>query len=222
MKQSSSPPEQDYLRRVRVRLRLPEERKSFDGLLETRHYLQSARVGGQSLRYIAEVDGQWVALLVFSGAAPHTKARESEISWTPRQRARRLCFVVNNSRFLILPERQRYPNLASRVLGLCLKRLSADWQERWGHPGVVAERYFDESERRGPCSRACGLKALGFTAGYGRSRRDYYQEHGVPKQLYVRELRRRAIGILRQGRLPADLAAHEEKIVGPCPPRPTP
>ena len=62
---------------------------------------------------------------------------------------------------------------------------------------------------------------MGFTAGYGRSSRDYYEEHGVPKQLYVRELRRRAIGILRQGRLPADLAAQEEKIIGPCPLRAT-
>ena len=139
MKPPNGLPEQDYLRRVILRLMLPEERERFDSLLETRHYLQSARVGGQNLRYIAEVDGQWVALLVFSGAAPHTKARESEIRWTPRQRARRLCFVVNNSRFLVLPERQRYPNLASRVLGLCLKRLNADWQERWGHPVVLVE-----------------------------------------------------------------------------------
>jgi len=221
MKQSNSLPEQDYLGRVSLRLMLAEERERFDGLLESRHYLHSARVGGQSLRYIAEVDGQWVALLVFGGAAPHTKARESQIRWTARQRARRLGFVVNNSRFLILAERQRYPNLASRVLALCLKRLNADWQQRWGHPVVLVESYVDESQYRGTCYRACGFKALGFTAGYGRSSRDYYQEHGVPKQLYVRELRRRAMGILRQGRLPADLAAHEEKISGPCPLRAT-
>jgi len=214
-------PEHDYLRRVSVRLMLPEERDRFDGLLETRHYLHSARVGGQSLRYIAAVDGQWVALLVFSGAAPHTKARENEIGWTPRQRARRLGFVVNNSRFLVLPERQRYPNLASRVLGLCLKRLNADWQEHWDHPVVLVESYVDESRYRGTCYRACGFKALGFTAGYGRSSRDYYEQHGKPKQLYVRELRARAVSILRQGRLPADLAAHEEKIGGPCPLRAT-
>ena len=221
MKQSKSLPEQDYLRRVSVRLMLPEERERFDGLLESRHYLHSARVGGPSLRYVAEVDGQWVALLVFSGAAPHTKAREGEIGWTPRQRARRLCFVINNSRFLVLPERQRYPNLASRVLGLCLKRVNADWQEHWGHPVVLVESYVDESQYRGTCYRACGFKALGFTAGYGRSSRDYYEEHGLPKQLYVRELRPRAIGILRQGRLPSDLAAHEEKVSGPCPLRAT-
>src|SRR6266566_9915422 len=81
--------------------------------------VQPARLGGQSLRYVAEINGQWVALITFSGAAPHTKAREQKVRWTPRHRARRLSFVVNNSRFLVLPERQRYPNLPSRVLSLC-------------------------------------------------------------------------------------------------------
>ena len=210
-------PEAEFLNRVEIRLLAPEEREGFDELLEQEHYLGSARVGGQSLRYVAEVDGQWVALLTFSGAAPHTKAREHKIGWTPRQRARRLGWVVNNSRFLVLPERQRYPNLASRVLALALKRLNADWQEHWGHPVLLVESYVDESKYRGTCYRACGFEAVGLTAGYGRSSRDYYFEHGHPKQLYLRELRPRAMGILRQGRLPADLAEHEEKISGPCP-----
>jgi hypothetical protein len=211
----------DYLSQVTLRRILPEERERFDLLLESQHYLHSARVGGQSLRYVAAVEDEWVALLVFSGAAPHTKARECAVRWTPRQRARRLCFVVNNSRFLILPERQRYPNLASRVLALCLKRLDADWQAQWGHPVVLVESYVDESQYRGTCYRACGFQAVGLTAGYGRSSRDYYEEHGQPKQLYLRELRPRAMGLLRQGRLPADLAEHEEKISGPCPLRAT-
>ena len=209
--------ESDLLRQVTVRLITPEERDRFDQLLEQRHYLQSARLGGPSLRYVAEVDGQWVALITFSGASPHTKAREQKIRWTPRQRARRLGFVVNNSRFLVLPERQRYPNLASRVLALCLKGLNGDWQERWGHPVLLVESYVDESQYRGTCYRACGFEAVGLTAGFGRCSRDYYCEHGQPKQLYLRELRPRAMGLLRQGRLPRDLAEHEEKISGPCP-----
>ena len=162
-----------------------------------------------------------MALITFSGAAPYTKAREHKIRWTPRQRARRLCFVVNNSRFLVLPERTQYPNLASRVLALCLKQLNGDWQTQWGHPVVLVESYVDESQYCGICYRACGFAAVGLTAGCGRSSRDYYLEPGQPKQLYLRELRPRALDILRQGRLPADLAAHEDKICGPCPLRAT-
>jgi len=133
----NSKPESEVLRRITVRLVRPEERERFDLLLEKEHYLHSARLGGQALRYVAEWDGEWVALICFSAPAWHLKAREKWLKWSPRQRARRLCLVVNNSRFLVLPERHRYPNLASRVLASCLKRLDADWQERaLYHPGL--------------------------------------------------------------------------------------
>ena len=209
--------EADVLKRVTVRLIREDERDAFDRTLEQRHYLASARLAGQTLRYVAELDGQWVALVCFGAAALHLKGREQWIRWTPRQRARRLPLVVNNSRFLVLPERQRYPNLASRVLGLCLRRLSDDWQARWGHPVLVVESFVDESRYRGTCYRACGFEAVGLTGGYGRASRDFYQEHGQPKQLYLRELRPRARAVLRRGRLPQGLAEHEENLAGPCP-----
>jgi len=133
------------LKRVLVRLLLEHERPEFDRLLTEKHYLHDWVLTGQSLRYVAELDGQWVALISFSAASFHLKAREKWIAWSPRQRARRLPFVVNNSRFLVLPERQRYPNLASRVLGLCRRRLNADWQERWQHPVLAVESFVDES-----------------------------------------------------------------------------
>jgi hypothetical protein len=100
-------------------------------LLETEHHLQSARIGGRYMRYVAEVDGHWVAILTFSGAAPHLKQREKWVGWNARQRARRLGFVINNSRFLLLVERERHPNLALKSLGLALRRVARDWQERW-------------------------------------------------------------------------------------------
>jgi hypothetical protein len=72
-----------------------------------------------------------VAILTFSGAAPHLKQREKWVGWSARQRARRLGFVINNSWFLLLVERERHPNLASKILGLALRRVAQDWQERW-------------------------------------------------------------------------------------------
>ncbi len=209
--------EEDLLKRVKVRLVSEERRGEFDFRLEQDHYLHSARLSGQTLRYVAEVDGEWVALLCFGAAALHLKAREQWMGWTPRQRARRLAFVVNNSRFLVLPRRQKYPNLASRVMGLCLRRLSADWQEQWGHPVLVVESFVDESQYRGTCYRACGFAAVGVTEGYGRASRDFYQEHGQPKQLYLRELAKGARGLLRRGRLPKELAQLEKETSGPCP-----
>src|ERR1035438_9098699 len=197
-------PEVDFLGKVTVRLLADNEVGQFNFYLEREHYLESSRFAGQSMRYVAEVEGQWVALLTFSAPALHLKARERWIGWSPRQRARRLGLVVNNSRFLVLPERQRYPNLASRVLGLGLRRLSADWQERWGHPVLIIESFVDESLYRGTCYRACGFQAVGATEGFKRASRDFYEEHGRPKQLYLRELRPRACQRLRQARLPQD------------------
>ena len=209
--------EPDVLPRVTLRLAGDDERAAFDRTLEAKHYLANARLAGQTLRYVAELDGQWVALLTFSAAALHLKGREHWIGWSPRQRARRLGLVVNNSRFLLLPERQRYPNLASRVLGLALRRLSDDWQAQWGHPVLVVESFVDETRYRGTCYRACGFAAVGLTAGYRRASRDFYHGHDQPKQLYLRELRPKARALLRRGRLPPNLAEHEEKIAGPCP-----
>ena len=210
-------PEVDVLRKVTVRLLADHEVGQFNFYLESEHYLESSRFAGQSLRYVAEVEGRWVALLTFSAPALHLKARERWIGWSPRQRARRLGLVVNNSRFLVLPERQRYPNLASRVLGLVLRRLSADWQERWSHPVLVVESFVDESLYRGTCYRACGFQAVGATEGFKRASRDFYEKHGQPKQLYLRQLRPGACRRLRQARLPEELAAYEAEVAGPCP-----
>jgi len=211
------PPEPEVLRRVTVRLLRPDERDSYDRLIEERHYLHSAVLAGENLRYVAELDGQWLALLSFSAAALHLKGRERWIGWTPRQRARRLRFVVNHSRYLVLPERQSYSNLASRVLALCLRRLSDDWQECWGHPVLVVESFVDESLHRGTCYRACGFEAIGPTGGFSRDSRDFYVSHERPKQLYLRALHPRARNLLRQARLPEALADCEANVAGPCP-----
>ncbi|HUF64325.1 MAG TPA: hypothetical protein VMN36_19770 [Verrucomicrobiales bacterium] len=66
-------PGQELHSRVKIRLMEESEREQFDELLEEKHYLRSSRIGGRHMRYVAEADGRWVALLSFSGAAPHLK-----------------------------------------------------------------------------------------------------------------------------------------------------
>lgn len=193
------------------------ERERFDALLESEHYLKSSRIGGRHLRYVAEAEGRWVAILSFSGAAPHLKAREQAIGWSPRQRARRLGLVVNNSRFLLLVERERHPNLASKVLALALRRLSADWQRQWGTPVLVVESFVDESKYRGTCYRACGFEQVGASKGFSRNARDYYTRHGEAKALYLRELEPSAYKTLCRPKLPKRFENGEAEIAGPCP-----
>jgi hypothetical protein len=204
---------------VQVRLIQPEERENFDALLIKEHYLHSARFVGEQLRYVAEHNGQWVALVVWNAGAYKLKGREEWIGWTDRQKKRRLSLVVNNSRFLIL-EGFHIPNLASRILKLNVERLSADWEQAHGHAALVAETFVDPELFRGTTYRASGWTLLGETKGFARSRRDFYEAHDKVKQLWVRELKPGARTILRGRNLPAACAVCEENRPADCPQTP--
>jgi hypothetical protein len=200
--------EQEVLAGVQVRLIKPDERAQFDHLMLTEHYLRNADLVGEQLRYVAEYQGQWVALLSWSAAAYHLRHRETWIGWSPKQKQRRLPLAVNHSRFLVRPA-FRVPNLASRVMKLCLQGLSQDWQTLYGHEVLVAESFVDRDQHLGTCYKVSGWTLLGQTQGYGRSRGDFYLAHDRPKDLWVRELRPGARTILRGRNLPEALRAVE-------------
>jgi hypothetical protein len=208
--------ERERLDGVTVRLVREEEQERFDRLLVERHYLHSAERVGEQLCYVAQdAEQRWVALLSWSAPAYRLKDREAWIGWSDAQRRRRLGLVVNNSRFLIL-DPGRCPNLASRVMRLCVQRLSADWEQRWGHALLLAESFVDIQVYRGTCYRVSGWQPLGLTQGYGRAREDFYVKHDRPKQLWVRELRAGARELLKARVLPPAYAPVEARTAPVC------
>ena len=106
--------------------------------MRTHHYLGLTALVGRSLRYVAEVDGLWLALVGWASAALKCASRDRWIGWSPTLQWQRLNLIANNSRFVRLPG-ERVPNLASRILGLTLARLSADWHAVHGHRPLLAE-----------------------------------------------------------------------------------
>jgi len=200
----------DVLARVSVRLIEPQEKARWDALICERHYLGNAHLVGRQLRYVAELDGQWVALLGWNVAAYHLKGREAWIGWTVERQLARRKFVVQNSRYLLLVDRGQYPNLASRVLALCTGRLSADWQAAFGHPVLVVESFVDPQRFSGSCYLAAGWERLGATQGYRRHQRDFYQEDGHPKELWMRALHPKARRWLAAEAMPPRFAQHED------------
>jgi len=207
--------QQALLDGVQVRLIQGPERERFDRLLIEGHYLHRAQFVGEQLRYVAEYQGQWVALLVWSAGAYKLKLREQWIGWSERQKRRRLPLVVNLSRFFI-PEPYHIANLASRVMKLTLQRLSADWEQLYQHAVLVAETFVDPEQFRGTTYRASGWTPLGHTQGFGRSRQDFYEAHDRPKELWVRELQAGARTILRGHNLPAACRACEQDRPPDC------
>jgi len=116
------------LKQVIVRPIVPGERKRWDELMRSHHYLGFSGFVGHSLRYVAEAGGQWLALLGWQSAALKCRARDRWIGWHPFLKYQRLFLIANNSRFLILPG-AHLPNLASRVLSKNLRRISTDWHQ---------------------------------------------------------------------------------------------
>lgn len=208
--------QQQLLDEVEVRLAHPRELPRVQSLLGRHHYLGCLRAVGERLFYVAvDKRGRWVGLLIFCAAAKYLRHRDRWIGWTHEQRRRRLALVVNNARYLLIPHRT-VPNLGSRVLKLTLARLSADWEQKYGHPVLVVESFVDPEQFCGTVYTANGWQELGPTDGWGRCSRDYYVKHDKPKRLFVKELCKHACRSLQAQHLKPALAPVEDKVAPRC------
>jgi len=175
---------------VRVRPIRPGELPRWREAMARFHYLGDGRIVGEVLRYVAESDGRWVALFGWGAAVLKSRHREAWIGWDEQTKYRRLSFVADNVRFLI-PPWVEVPNLASVVLSRTLRRLSADWEQYYDHPILLAETFVDPARFRGTCYRASNWLYLGETRGVGRKGAGF-ENHGRKKGLFVYPVHRRA------------------------------
>ena len=182
------------LREVTVRPAVgADERIRWDALMGAHHYLPFRGLVGRSVRHVAVLGEHWLALVGWHAGAFKLRARDRWIGWLPEQQFRRLHLIANNARFLILPECAA-ANLASRVLGLSLRRLSGDFRAMHGHPILIAETFVDPARFTGACYRAANWQALGHTRGFARKPGTpaTWVPHGRPKEVLVYPLARDA------------------------------
>lgn len=155
----------------------------FDAVMRQYHYLGSRRVIGEHLKYLASIENRPVAALLWGRAAFKIGARDRFLGWRSEQRIENLGRIANNYRFLILPwVRVRY--LASHVLALNVKVISADWRDRFGIELECLETFVDPERFRATCYRAANWIDLGHTRGSGRGG-SQYRYHGHPKRVLV-------------------------------------
>jgi len=202
---------QVFSKALTVRLVEPEEKKHWDKLVEKYHYLKKAKMVGESLQYVAEQNGKWVALLGWSSAAFHLQDRDNWIGWSAPQRHARRHLVACNARFLILPQTKNRTNLASQILSLNLARLSQDWINFYDHPILLAETFVDPQRFEGTCYRAANWIEVGRSKGFGRTRLDFYQLHEHPKAIFVYPVHRQARKHLSAATMPAKLASFDRQ-----------
>ena len=202
MESTKKPTGQDVLDNISGRLIHEHEKPEWNELIEKEHYLHNPRLVGEQLRYVAEFEGEWLALLSWSGAAYHLAGRDRWVGWSDMQRRNRLHFVVSNSRFLLRTDRGAYPNLASRILRLSLNRLNTDWRNHYGHGLLLAKTFVDIEAYAGTCYKASSWIELGKTKGFERAGTDYYEPHGRPKRLFIRPLHSKAKKLMSAAELP--------------------
>jgi hypothetical protein len=160
----------------------------FKFLLQRYHYLGHRNCVGQNLKYLArDRRGRPLACLLFGAAAWKAAARDRWIGWDAQARQRHLGLVSNNARFIVLPW-VRVPLLASHLLGRVAVRLSADWQQKYGHPLYLLETFVEAPRFAGTCYRAAGWLSVGLTTG--RTRNDAGRiPRTAPKAIYLKPLR---------------------------------
>ena len=132
--------------------------------MQREHPRGAARHVGAQLRYLLVSDHGVLGALGFAASALTLAARDAFIGWDADLRCRQLHRVVALSRFLIRPS-VRCRNLASKALGLCLRRLSDDFQRRYGYRPLLVETFVEKDRHAGTSLAAANWLRVGETAG---------------------------------------------------------
>lgn len=172
----------------------PEGREILAAALAEFHYLGYRSSVGENAQYLLTQKGRVLAGLLFGSAAWKCQDRDRFIGWSAAARERNLPFITNNQRCMILPW-VRVHGLGSWMLGRVLRRLSSDWQAKYGHGIALVETFVERDRFRGTLYQAANWQRIGSTQG--RTRQDRYTTLQVPvKDVYVYPLARNFRGIL--------------------------
>ena len=151
-----------------------EDQKVFDCLLNEYHYLGYKTSVGENMKYLVfDKSQRMLACVLFGSAAWKTTPRDIFIGWSDESRQKKVNFITNNTRYLILPW-VRVPHLASHILSLVSKRIVSDWVEKYHHAVLALETFVDSTRFKGTCYKAANWMNLGKTKG--RTRNDRFHK----------------------------------------------
>lgn len=160
-----------------------EEMRLWNELLAREHPRGAGPFVGRQLRYLVGFEHGWLGAVGFAAAALQLGARDRWMGWDVETRRGYLDRVVGLSRLLIRPGVE-CRNLASRVLGLALKRLPGDFEARYGYRPWLVESFVDTTWASGTCFQAANWIRVGSTQGRGRQDRER-QEPETVKDVYL-------------------------------------
>jgi len=172
------------LRPVRVEMvRHTDLEPLYDSLIDQYHYLGYVQIVGHHLKYMAFAGDTPVACIGWGSAAWAVEAREQFVGWTQPVKNKSLHFVMNNTRFLVLPF-VTVKCLASKVLSLNIKRISADWLKIYHYPLYMLETFVEKNRFAGTCYKASNWIRVGETKGTSKKGHKHLK-HGRIKDVYL-------------------------------------
>lgn len=166
----------------------------WNALVHKYHYLGHTVQVGRCLKYLIRGDGQLLGAISFASPAWKLGVRDDlmrQLGFSKDAQTRDV--VINNSRFLILPQ-VRVPHLASRVLAAATRRAAEDWTWFYAIEPLIAETFVEPTRFEGTCYRAANWIEIGTTNGYAKVGASHHNSQR-PKTMFVygltREYRRR-------------------------------
>lgn len=163
-----------------------EQMRIWNEMMIREHPRGFVQLAGYQLRYLIGSDHGWLGALGFGAAALNLRDRDDWIGWDRDTRFENLHRVVSLSRFLIR-DGCRCRNLASRVLGLCVKQCADDFEAKYGFRPWLLETFVDTDQYTGSCFKAANWTWVGRTQGRGRQDRARTSPESV-KDVYLMPL----------------------------------
>ena len=159
-------------------------------LIKKYHYIKETRLVGRQIKYLVKSEFGYLGAISFSASAWSCEARDIWIGWDKETREKNINLIINNSRFLILPEVE-VKNLASNVISKVLKIVSNDWQETYGYKPLLVETFVDRDRFTGACYQASNWIKVGETKGRGQF--DIKKKEKLPiKYIYMYPMEKKA------------------------------
>jgi len=178
----------DYPEVELVKVNGTPDEKIWNQIMKNHHYLGYTRMIGRRVKYLILQCGKVVGGISFNQASLHLWVRDEHIGWDATQRDEYLKHIVNNNRFLILPN-IRIRNLASHVLSKATKKMRNDWKEQYSDE-IYGVETFVGGDRKGTCYLASNWAYLGETKGFSKKGKELVY-HGRKKKVFFRVINKR-------------------------------
>ena len=164
--------------------------KIWKRMMQKYHPLGFNRLFGKRIMYlIKSSEYGYIGGLSFSASARRLESRDAWIGWDEIDRKDNLDNVINNSRFLIIPD-YSIPNLGSYIFSKCFNTLLDDWFEKYQNRPLLVESFVDTKNFDGALYKASNWELIGQTKGRGRNDRNNEKKLSI-KDIYVYPLHKK-------------------------------